>query len=62
MAQFAGVDPGLISQIAIAFIVCRVLHGVFYLASVPMLRSLAWVGGFGCVVALMVLAALRVGG
>ena len=62
MAQFAGVDPGLISQIAIAFIVCRVLHGVFYLASVPMLRSLAWVGGFGCVVALMVLAALPVGG
>ncbi len=62
MAQLAGVDPGLISPIAIAFVVCRVLHGVLYLAAIPMLRSLIWIGGFGCVVALMVLAGLKAGG
>lgn len=62
MAQFAGVAPALISQIAVAFVVLRVLHGVFYIASVPLMRSLVWLGGLGCVVALMVLAALKVGG
>jgi uncharacterized MAPEG superfamily protein len=61
MAQLAGVEHGLISQLAIAFVICRVLHGVFYLASIPMLRSLIWIGGFACVVGLMVLAALNIG-
>lgn len=61
MAQFAGVDHGLVSQLAIAFIVCRTLHGVTYLAALAPLRSLAWLGGLACVLALMALAAMRVG-
>ncbi|HVR81157.1 MAG TPA: MAPEG family protein [Luteimonas sp.] len=59
MAQFAHVDPARISLLAIAFVVLRVLHGVFYIANVHALRSLAWFGAFGCVVWLMLQAALR---
>lgn len=59
MAQAAGVDPGRVSLLAIAFVGFRVLHGVFYLSAIHRLRSLAWLGGFACVVALMAFAALR---
>ena len=62
MAQFAGVDHALITRLALAFIACRVLHGVFYLASIPVMRSFVWFGGIGCVLALMALAALKAGG
>ena len=60
MAQFAGVDPGRISTLAIAFIALRILHGIFYLTGTQALRSLAWLGGFACVLGLMVMAALKV--
>ncbi|KQO00403.1 MULTISPECIES: MAPEG family protein [Stenotrophomonas] len=61
MAQLAGVEAPLVNQLAIAFVVFRVLHGLFYVADKPPLRSLSWLGGFACAVALIVLAALRVG-
>jgi uncharacterized MAPEG superfamily protein len=57
MAQFAGVDAARISQIAVGFIVLRVLHGLFYVANVQVLRSLVWALGYACVLWLMVLAA-----
>jgi uncharacterized MAPEG superfamily protein len=60
MAQLAGVDPARISVLAIAFVLLRVLHGVFYVAGVHALRSLVWLAGFGVVVWLMVQAALKV--
>lgn len=60
MAQFAGVDPTRISLLAIVFVVLRVLHGVFYIADVHALRSLVWFGAFGCVVWLMLQAALKI--
>ena len=60
MAQFAGVDAGRIALLAMAFVVFRVLHGVFYLANLHLLRTLAWTGGLGCVLALMAQAALRI--
>lgn len=60
MAQFAGVDAGRISMFALAFVALRVLHGIFYLTAIHRLRSLAWIGGFACVAALMVQAALRI--
>lgn len=61
MAQFAGVDPGQANLLAMAFVGFRILHGVFYLAAIALMRSLAWMGGFACTVALMVLAALKLG-
>jgi len=60
MAQFAGVDPQRIGMLAIAFVVLRVLHGVFYVAGIHALRSLAWFGGYACVVWLMLQAALKI--
>ena len=62
MAQFAGVDPQRIGMLAVAFVGLRVLHGGFYLGGIHALRSLAWLGGFACVVALMAQAALKVAG
>ena len=60
MAQAAGVDGSRISQLAIAFVALRVLHGVFYVTGVHLLRSVAWGGGLACVVVLMVQAAQRI--
>lgn len=60
MAQFAGVDPGRISLLAMIFIAFRILHGIFYLTNIHALRSLAWTGGIICVVVLMVQAALLI--
>ena len=60
MAQAAGVDHARIAMLAVAFVLLRIAHGVLYLADVPLARSLAWMGGYACVVALMVLAALGV--
>ncbi|RZA18769.1 MAG: hypothetical protein EOP93_10410 [Lysobacteraceae bacterium] len=60
MAQFAGVDVARISMLAMAFVAFRILHGIFYLTAIHRLRSLAWLGGFACVAALMVSAALKI--
>ena len=61
MAQLAGVAHATIAMLALAFIMLRVLHGVFYLADMALARSLAWTAGYGCAIALLVLAAMRVG-
>ena len=60
MAQFAGVDAARITQLAVAFVVLRVLHGVLYVANVHALRSLAWALGYACVIWLMFLAATAI--
>ncbi len=62
IAQLAGVPADRIALLAIAFVVLRILHGVFYLTNVHALRSLVWFGGLICVVTLLVQAALTVGG
>ena len=61
LAQLAGVAAPTINTLACAFVVFRTLHGVLYLADKPLLRSLAWLGGITCPVALLVLAAWRAG-
>ena len=60
MAQAAGVDATLVVRLSLAFIAFRILHGIFYLTSSHLLRSLVWFGGFACVVALMACAALKI--
>ena len=60
MAQFAQVDTQRITWLCIAFIAFRVLHGIFYLNANGQMRSLVWFGGFSCVVALMISAALKI--
>ena len=62
MAQFAQVDPQHIAWLSLAFIGFRILHGIFYITVLQAFRSLSWLGGFACVLGLMLLAALKVGG
>ena len=45
---------------ALAFVAFRILHGIFYLTAAHRMRSLVWLGGFACVVALMACAALKI--
>lgn len=59
LAQLAGVDHGCIALLAVAFVALRVLHGIFYVADVQLLRSLTWLAGFTCVLALLVMAAVN---
>jgi len=61
-AQAAGVDPARIAALSIAFVVCRILHGLFYMTDVHALRSLSWMAGLGCSVALLAQAALKAAG
>ena len=60
MAQLAGVPANLVNVLALAFVGLRVLHGICYLAAWHWLRSLAWMGGFACVLWLMARAALAI--
>jgi uncharacterized MAPEG superfamily protein len=59
MAQAAGVAPARIGQLAVAFVVLRVLHGLFYVLDKPPLRSGTWALGYVVVLWLMATAALR---
>lgn len=60
MAQLAGVNESRIAVLAVAFVVLRFVHGwVYTLGLKHSLRSAAWFLGFGCVFALMALAAMR---
>lgn len=60
MAQLAGVDHARIALLALVFIAMRIAHAVFYVADVQLARSLSWLGGFACVLALLASAALQV--
>jgi uncharacterized MAPEG superfamily protein len=62
MAQAAGIEPGRVATLAVAFVAFRVLHGIFYIANVHVLRSLSWLGGLVCVLWLIGAAALRMAG
>ncbi len=61
MAQLAGVAPSTIDLLAIVFVIARFLHGVFYVANAQALRSLVWLVGLVSAIALIVMAALKVG-
>lgn len=62
LAQLAGVAHDRIAVLSTAFIVLRILHGIFYVADRAALRSLVWVAGYACVLALLVQAAMAQSG
>ncbi len=53
MAQFGAVAVERITWLAVTFVICRILHGIFYLTGSQALRSLVWFGGLLCVLGLM---------
>jgi uncharacterized MAPEG superfamily protein len=57
VAHLARAPQGTIDGIAIVFILARIGYTGAYLAGKPLLRSLIWLVGFGCVIALFAVAA-----
>jgi uncharacterized MAPEG superfamily protein len=55
-AMVAGADPTRVNQLAVAFVVLRVLYGVVYLMNLAAVRSLVWFGALGCAVAIFIAA------
>jgi len=51
-AHLAGAEQTLADALAVTFIAFRIAFGVCYLADVHLARSLTWLGGFACCVAL----------
>ena len=60
LADMAGVPDERIALLALVFVAARVLHGVFYVAGIAMMRSLVWFVGLACVVTLLAQAARAV--
>lgn len=55
--QADGAEQALLDQLAVAFIVSRLLYFVCYLADWGAVRSLVWFAGMGLIVALFVVSA-----
>lgn len=52
-----GLAQGTLDQLALAYVALRVLHAAFYIADQATLRSLSYVGGLACIIAIFVMAA-----
>ncbi|MCX7166584.1 MAG: MAPEG family protein [Rhodocyclales bacterium] len=59
LAILAGVDHARIDALGIAFVVARIIYIACYVADKATLRSIVWSVGYGCNVALFVLAIMR---
>ncbi len=57
-AQLTQVSQPRIDALAIAFIVFRILHSIFYITNRPNIRSLCWQMGMVCVVVLFICSAI----
>ena len=47
-ANFAAVDPAEYATIAMIYVVCRLLHPIFYLANISVIRSVLFVVCVAC--------------
>ncbi|TCV84077.1 MAPEG family protein [Sulfurirhabdus autotrophica] len=56
VAQQFHVSQSIVDELAIAFVIFRVVHGLFYLADLGVPRTLAFAGGGACTIALFLLA------
>ena len=57
IAHQLGAPQVAVDGLALAFVACRILYGVLYIADQPSARSVVWFLGVACVVALFVVAA-----
>ncbi len=51
-------SQSIIDNLSMAFILFRLLYGIFYIFDKPHLRSLVWFAGFVCVIVLFLAATL----
>jgi len=56
-AHVTGADPAWSANLAIAWVVCRTLHGVVYMADIPAARSAMFLGAYACALGQFALAA-----
>ncbi|MCL1475873.1 MAPEG family protein [Argonema antarcticum] len=59
MAYVTGVDRSLAVGAALAFLVARLLHSVFYIANIPLARSLMFGIGSLCTATLIIFSLLQ---
>ena len=52
IAHMLGHNQFIIDVLAVSFVFCRVLHGVFYIQEKGNLRSISYIVGLTCVIAL----------
>jgi uncharacterized MAPEG superfamily protein len=57
IAHVAGANPATLDWLAIAFIAARVSYVTCYLGNWHLLRSLSWLAGLGCCIAMFIVAA-----
>lgn len=57
IAHTTGATQTTVDHIAAVWVIARLLHGVFYIADLSAMRSLAYFVGMGCVIGLFVTAA-----
>ncbi len=49
---------GTVDALAVAFIVCRIVYGICYMADWASARSLVWFGAYGSALGIFIVAAL----
>ena len=54
--QIAKINPSTLDTLAIVFVVCRLLHGIFYIIDKSLLRSLVWTIGLGAWMSMLILS------
>jgi uncharacterized MAPEG superfamily protein len=57
VAHLAGADPDRSAAAALVFVAARILHPIFYIANLDLLRSSTFAVGFGSCLYLFALAA-----
>jgi uncharacterized MAPEG superfamily protein len=57
VAHLSGAPADSAATAAIVFIIARILHGVFYVMNLDVLRSLAFIVGYGCCIWLLLMGA-----
>lgn len=54
LALHAGVNPGTVEQLSLAFVLARVAYIVCYVADWATARTLVFLAGYGCVISLYI--------
>jgi len=57
IAHMLHAEQSTVDMLALAYIASRIAHGILYIAGKGTLRSLVWIAGLGCIIALFVVAA-----
>ena len=61
IADLRGADQAPLNLLALGFIAARVLYIAFYIANLPLLRSLVWFLAIGCAVAMFFIDGAPIG-